>query len=236
MDILVLEPIIVFIALTILSILFMRRYPKVFFAVTLGITVIGVILFAIVFMDVVDLQKHFQNSTKIVFLEQDGRLLAGIEMSEDPVAISNSSLKIYNDLYQQKSYEAMLGKNYKLMIFSIKAIEDLQQTTFYVQDIEVSKENILKAVQSDDPVQYISNGITISEDSQYIKSLLLGVVLSNGVLDQNNPLYFFEQYKQGNIFIYPETAVFKAMKIIPLSSIRTVVEKASAKLLQRQII
>ena len=235
MEVVTIGMIIFFIAFTILSIIMIRKSVKIFFFITLGITLIFIALFVWVFLDVIDMQKYFQNSSKIVFLEDNNLFLTGLVLSEEPVLLNKTSLYYYSDLYKKKDYKVILGKHYKLMVFSIKTIEDLPDPNYYIQDIMLSKQDIIEALQSDNPSKYLTEDpLLLPEGEDWVKALIFSSVLIQGIMDMKNPLYFFEQYKKGNIFIYPETPIFKVMKFIPLDLIKSVAEKTAEKLLVRK--
>jgi hypothetical protein len=190
------------------------------------------------------MQKHFQNSTKIVFLEENGTFLTGLELSEEPKTIDTAFLQVYSRYYQEKNYSLILGNNYKMMIFSVKVIEELPNLNFQFSEYIVSKNNALLALRENDSLRYIvpdsvapiSLDVAQNEQNDFLKASIFSVMLTEGIMNPQDPLYFFEQYKKGNIFVYPETAVFKSIKLIPISLIQKVAEKASNQFVKQEVV
>ena len=59
------------------------------------------------------------------------------------------------------------------------------------------------------------------------KGTLFLMMTSKGM--QEDPLFIFRHYKTRDLIVYPETNVFKFIKVIPLSLIQTIFEKTLGK-------
>lgn len=59
-----------------------------------------------------------------------------------------------------------------------------------------------------------------TEERAAMLAALLGLKISQ------NPAFIISEYKEGNAVVYPETPVFKAIKLVPLSFFRNAAEKA----------
>ena len=57
----------------------------------------------------------------------------------------------------------------------------------------------------------------------------MGTIVDEQLIGPENALTFFRQYKKGNIIIYPKTALFKLVDLIPLDLIKSIVKKAFVK-------
>jgi hypothetical protein len=58
---------------------------------------------------------------------------------------------------------------------------------------------------------------------------VFGTILAEHILSSENPLFFFSEFKKGNIVIYPQTSLFKTLKFIPLSLIKDASKKVLGK-------
>ena len=166
-----------------------------------------------------------------MFLEHDKEFLTGLVLADEPIIIEQQELLDYSRLYKEGQLDKILKGHYKLMIFSIASIQELPNEEFQIGDFLLSKEQIIKALLSDNPEQVFDTPLYLSDDTHWLKAYLLGFVIVDGIMDLSNPVYFFAQYKKGNIMVYPETAVFKAMKLIPLSLIKSVIERIAGTML-----
>jgi len=226
LDVIIIGAIAFLVAFTLLSIFMIIRNIRLFFFITLGFTLIFLGLFTWIFLDVIDMQKYFQNSTSVVFLEDNNVLLTGLVLRENPIIMNKTSLDFYSELYKDKEYDIIKGQHYKLMVYSIQTVKDLPEIDFALGEFILSKEDAIKALLSDDPGSYLTDGgLYIDEDPYWIKAYIFGTILTQGIMDINDPLYFFVQYKKGNIFIYPKTAIFKVIKFVPLELIKSALKR-----------
>ena len=109
------------------------------------------------------------------------------------------------------NYEELLGDSYKLMVFDVDIISDIDEQ-IVVEDEPISNE---------DAISFLKSG----ERSTVEKSYLFADILTYNILSSNNPLFFFSEFKKGNIMIYPETALFKTIKFIPTTFIKNIGQK-----------
>ena len=68
-----------------------------------------------------------------------------------------------------------------------------------------------------------------AENKAEIKAALFGSILSNNIFSPKDSLLLFSELRSGSIVIYPETALFKAARIVPLTFIKNTAEKIFAK-------
>ena len=98
------------------------------------------------------------------------------------------------------------------MVFDINIISDIDED-IVVDDEKLSKEYVVSYLESGDA--------TSAQKANMFADILVGNILSS-----HNPIFFFSEYKKGNIIIYPETALFKTLKFIPTNFIKSLGEKA----------
>jgi len=168
-----------------------------------------------IYLDFKDLRENFGVSEKKVILVDGNEVLTGLLMGEDTELLTNTQLRDYSSSLRNKDYEDILGDSYKLMVFDISIIENLDKE-IEIEDIKITTDEAAVTLKSD-----------TSEPNE--KASLFSVILADEIITSKNPLFFFSEFKDGNIIIYPETALFKTVKLIPLSFIRDVGEKIFEK-------
>jgi len=65
---------------------------------------------------------------------------------------------------------------------------------------------------------------TFESGSSSEKATLFAALVSEEIIANKNPLFFFSQFKDGNIIIYPETALFKTVKLVPIDLFKDIAE------------
>lgn len=185
---------------------------------------IGIIIFLLIaintyflYEDVMDLKENFGIAEKKVILVDEGRVLTGLLLNEETDFLAISQLEEFSSYLKDKNYEKILGDSYKLMIFDLDIVSNLEE-------IEIDGE----IITNDYAISVLKSGSNSRE-----KAALFGTILADHILSSNNPLFFFSEFKKGNIMVYPETALFKTIKIIPLAFIKdigkTMFEKTKEK-------
>ncbi len=154
-----------------------------------------------IYRDFMDLRENFGLSSKEVLLVDGNEVITGIILKGDDFeTIGSQQLNEISPELKNKNYEGILGDNYKLMILDVGIIEDLGNEAEVLGRI-VPQEEIKKVFGSGSSSQ---------------KAILFAALLSEEIIANKNPLFFFSQFKDGNIIIYPETALFKTVKLVPL--------------------
>ncbi|MEK6869520.1 MAG: hypothetical protein AABX74_04775, partial [Nanoarchaeota archaeon] len=147
--------------------------------------------------------------SKEVLLVDGSEVITGIVLEGDSFeTISNQQLNGISSQLKNKDYEGILGDNYKLMILDADIVGDLDNEV-EVFGQTISQEEIKKILES---------------GSSSEKAALFAALLSEEIIANKNPLFFFSQFKDGNIIIYPETALFKTVKLIPLDLFKNIAE------------
>jgi hypothetical protein len=191
---------------------------KLLFYVGIAIFILLAINSFFIYQDLMDLKKNFASEPKQVLLVDDNRVLTGLIIDgQDIDVLENSDLNSLAEYIEDQNYEGALGENYKLMVFDISIVENMGE-----------KEILGQALNQDEIRETFETGT--SEE----KASLFSVLLAEDILSQKNPLFFFSEYKDGNIVVYPETAIFKTVKFIPLDLFKgaaeTILEKSVDKI------
>jgi len=178
---------------------------------------VGIIIFLLlsvnllfIYQDFKDLRENFVVLEKKVILKDGNEIITGLMLNEDTRLINNEQLNDYSLNLEDNEYDKILDNSYKLLVFDVDIISKL--------DAEIEHEN--KIITGYDAVLILKNS-----ENQEEKAELFSLILANEILSSKNPLFFFSEFKKGNIIIYPETALFKTIKIIPLPFIKDVGKK-----------
>ncbi|MDP6265772.1 MAG: hypothetical protein QF584_03295 [Candidatus Woesearchaeota archaeon] len=211
------EQIITIIIITLIIVLvwgiFKRLFKLMFYA--------GIIIFLLlaantyfIYQDFKDFRENFAVSEKKVILKDGDVILTGLVLNEDTGLMADKQLNDYSSYLRNNDYESILGDSYKLMVFDVDIISKLDA------EIELGD----KTITSDEAIVMLK-----SESNPEMKAAVFSVILADEILSSRNPLFFFSGLKEGNIMIYPETALFKTIKLIPLSLIENVGKKIFEK-------
>jgi hypothetical protein len=214
-----LEPIISIIVFFVVLVLvwgFFKKLFKLLFYAGLIISLILAVNLYFIYQDFDDFRENFGVSEKKVILKDGDEILTGLILDEGTSLTTAKQLNEYDSYLRNEDYESILGDSYKLMVFDVDIISNLDE-------IEMDNELI---------TQNEAIAILTSNDAEE-KAVLFSVILAEEILSSRNPLFFLSEFKDGNIVIYPETAIFKTIKFLPLNFIedlgKKIFEKGKAK-------
>ena len=175
--------------------------------------VVSAVVGGIVLKDALDMKDHIQKQGSLQLLVDSSgtKILAGIISAPGIAegegaaelkvsALSGAEVDAINQQYSRKDYAAMLGSNYKLIIFNESALTKSLPQAINVSGSEISSELILEQLESGD-----------AESRAAAFSMLLSLKASQ------DPLYVISGFREGGIMIYPETPSIRAIKVIPQS-------------------
>jgi len=125
------------------------------------------------------------------------------------------------------------------MIIKIDLISDLESKTIDIDTVKIQKDSLIEILKSNDPQRSFNNAIFnddntifdfgLNDDDLRFKAILLSNLVNGELIGPENALNFFQQYKKGNLIIYPETPLFKFVKIIPINLIKSVLKRSFVK-------
>lgn len=184
------------------------------------LSILAAVAGGFVVKDAFELKDNFQKNDNTLLLSDDNwaKLTGGITIKGqadgqggqaaekadgkvgNAVALTAAELERLNPLFAKKDYGAMLGKNYKLIVMK-----------------ESSVAGSLLGSGGEEPGE--SNGVE--------RAAMLAALLS--IRASQDPVFIISEYKKGNAIVYPETPVFKAIKVMPLSLFKN----AAAKVLRK---
>ncbi len=175
----------------------------IFFVIVVAV-IIGLNAF-LVYRDVQDLKGNFADSSKKVILMENGKALTGLVLNSETRILSQDELIKISESMKSKDTKSALGGSYKLIVFDIDAIANLEDTIL-LEGKNIAKEEALN---------------TLRAGSESEKAAIFESLLRNNIFSSDS-MFFFSQIKQGNIEVYKDTALFKAAKIMPLSTITAI--------------
>lgn len=214
-----LEQIIIIIVIVVLVAVFawsiFKKLSKMLFYMGIVIFVLLALNLFFVYQDFVDLRKNFGVSEKKVILVDGDKVLTALLLGEEVEPMTSRQMNEFSSYLKDNNYKAILGDSYKLMVFDVGIISNL--------DTDIDDGN--KVMSNDDAVMRLRSDVASAEE----KAALFSVILADNILSSKNPLFFFSQFKEGNIVIYPETALFKSIKLIPVSFIENIGKKIFEK-------
>ncbi|MBU0667269.1 MAG: hypothetical protein ABIC91_00340 [Nanoarchaeota archaeon] len=134
--------------------------------------------------------------------------------------------------YQSDSIEEMLLSNFKMIIFELGLLDDLNFQYFDLSNVQISKEKVKEILLSENTLTVFSElvaekqgvsaaSVKSSLESQGYTNQLLKDFIFAGVIQQvflNNPsqmISVFGHMKNGNVIVYPKTIMFKVFTMSP---------------------
>jgi len=178
---------------------------------------ISIVFGFFVIKDVNDMKNNFGNSSKLVLLADNNTVTSGFTATDVVTPLSAQQLSEATALLQKKDYKTLLGSNYKLFIIKTEVLQNLSEAQFAIEGKKVTMGNILGVLKSDKPRTDYASLIELNPGD--IPSQVTNEEIKAGLFRNvftyifQRPLIILQQYQKGNIYIYPETIAFKAMKI-----------------------
>lgn len=185
---------------------------------------VPVILGIIIFQEAADLQQNFMTSPKLILMEDGGKLLLGMEIGDigkleggSPpfTLISQEKLQAMEGKLQNNAYQSILDGYYKIFIVKWAIIEKLVKTR--QGPAGIPGEIIAEVLRSPKPLDILTQnqapgilaaGLPVKPEE--LKAMLLLSLVQGLDLD---PLFLIGEFRQGNIFIYPDSTISNLAKL-----------------------
>ena len=221
-----------------------KKIAKAFFYAGLITLLILLVTGFFVGKDIIGFRKNFtEEGSSLVLLEDDGNIITGYSMKPSPKFLTAGQIGEYSDYLWNKDYDKILENKYKLMVIRLELVSDLETESISLGEVNLKKESMANILRSNEPYALFNKAIAedndllpettfdarLKEDNLMLKAALLGTIVDEQLIGPENALTFFRQYKKGNIIIYPKTALFKLVDLIPLDLIKSIVKKAFVK-------
>ena len=208
---------------------FLKHLFKMLVPVGIVILLIMAATTFFIYRDIADLRDNLKDSTKKIILIDKNKVLTGFILKSQVGFLTDQQIEEFSTYLQNKDFSKILGSGYRLMVFDIGIINELGTDSIDINGKTITKSYAISVLRSEDPAAmlrdrkiYESNlGISKNdmEDKSRVKAALFSIILSDEVLSPKNPLLLFSGFKQGSIIVYPETSLFKAANILPISFI-----------------
>lgn len=216
------------------------------FVVSISVFLFGIFLY----VDILDFQDNFENSTKMFLLSDNESIITGFEgtmksSADKPLFLSNEELDELSELYTIKDYSQMLGDNFKLFIINENSFNNLQ-ANITIENDQFTLDEIQNFIKSEQPIEsyvdYVleSEGITENKelikeefiktikselgDDDIFKAMLFGNMISSA-METKGPLFLLINFQYGRIMIEKETLLFKTIKYIPPKYLESLMEE-----------
>lgn len=212
------------------------RFVKAFARTIVLLALLGVIVGASIYVirDANELRANFLPKEKLLVLDLEGNIVAAVVSKGVSVPVPVTDVRGLNTLYHSKNYKAMLGSNYKLLVFKWDAFNDLKivgddEYVFSIGDVQ-------KIMTLEDPKAYFIEqrlGSTAAEfagivsdqvdkifpTNDYFRSVVFSFMIAKSFEDAS----VFEAYVEKNVWIYPETITLKLVRWLPFSWVQNFV-------------
>lgn len=198
---------IIFFIIIFLILKIVKTIMKALAIITSLTIIILIIVSVIVIADISEFKNNFRYSSKMILLEDKDRMIMGVTLNGGANPIPDADLESYSDKISQRSYEEVIGRNYKLIIMNMKTVEEMDFKEITINQTVVKKSEVPTILRSNAPIKLdvFNNIVRMISDDQ---------------------LFIFQQYKKGNLMVYPETPVFKLIKAIPSTFIKSLVQRS----------
>jgi len=196
-----------------------------------------IVLGALIYTDGIKFQENIITTDSLFLFEDNKNIYTGFsakfseQYSEDKKAssINTEELNIISKNYENEDLDSVKNEYYKVFIVNENTFEDLENIEIF--NYNYSKKFIIDLIKSENPIERfaddyskktglkkefiiedISKGI---KDETEMKGMLF-MRLFGTKIENRGALFIIEEYKEKNIMVYPETSVFKAMKLTPM--------------------
>ena len=197
--------------------------------------------------DANDFKERLPVEPNIFLLVDGGDILAGAKnmMHEsNPEAVTEEEMAVYQQLLDNEDYKNLLGRNYKVFIVYTKAFGSTADAE--IGDTGYTKDLILESLGSDSvrdliiekaiKETIIPKGLKDVARAQIEGSMpseqelrtMMFMLLLGAAAEEQGPIFLINEYKAGNIDIYPETILFKFIGMVPESIIENIASGESA--------
>jgi hypothetical protein len=226
------------------------RIVSIFLALFLAIIIVTSLM---VLNDANNFRKNFANSSNLFILNANGSFISGIVLNNadtDPfAAISQDKLDSAWKEYDRENIAGLTKGYYKVFIVDIKALDDLEYTRLKDKNVDLEKSEVIRILLSKTPKNElssiiakdssISNNDVLQEmkgmDNDGLKAYLFSYSLTS-FFDPENTDNFLIELKKGNIRVYEETMMFKAIRLVPKFLINDILKKQGSSVANETLI
>jgi len=225
----------IFIAWNLLMLVIKKKFPRFARAMQIlsvaFVVIVGVFL-VFLFLDAKDFVANFESGKKVFMLEDNSVVKSAIILQNNtPIILYQPEIDQYSAYLKDNDLALVKGDAYKLIMINMQSIEDLPDFEVKYESLTFSKEESLKILTDDAYAEYLKKE-KYGSDSMYnfksiydMRALILSEILTKHFFSQQGQSNLVVQLKNGNVRIYPETLIFKIVKIMPSSWIPLTAEQ-----------
>ncbi len=201
---------------------------KGFFLVSMTLTMIMAVASYLINLDAADFQQGWETKPKIFLLEDKDYLISGFKVDPDknetgPIPID--TLKSYRESFSAKDYDKILGKNHRLFIIDMEAFDGTSGLNILNKDLTLDQ--VKSIINSGAPNKeftklILGQEMDIKEDfekDEMLRSTLFAGIFAKA-MQERGTFFVIEEVKNQNIRVYPEGAMFKMLRLIPIGFIK----------------
>ncbi len=178
-------------------------------ALLIALLITGAVSYFLV-KDAAALAKGIRENRSLFLLKEGGTIVSGFTIQATNIStlrfLGDEELAKMSGLYLKKDYGGMLGENYKIVLFDRQSLPKVEEIDIdKLIEIPISeKEELPNGLRL--PAGFGGNLLQAGQ-AAFPMLVLYGM--------KKDPAYLIKEYRKGNIFVYPETIIFRAAKAIP---------------------
>ncbi|MGV8086844.1 MAG: hypothetical protein ACP5N1_04395 [Candidatus Woesearchaeota archaeon] len=213
------------------------------FMLLLIVFVVGSVIFGYyVIKDANDFKDNFQTSNNSILLKQvtngEVSFIAGTIINIEKQqfdTLNKEQLTAAENSYSEDEFSELNKKYYKIFVLELESLDTITIDKITDQNIELDKTEIKEIMISDSARDTLAQIIAkktensknavlkeMSATDEDIKNYILSYYIAE-IFNPKDTTQFISQLKNGNIKVYKESALFKAIKLIPKSIINTLI-------------
>lgn len=201
---------------------------KGFFLVSMTLTLIMAVTSYFIYVDAADFQQGWETKPKLFLLEDKDYLVSGFKVDPDknetgPIPVE--ALKNYRESFSVKNYDKVLDGNHRLFIIDLEAFNGVSGLNILNKDLTL--EQVKSIINSGAPNKeftklILGQEMEIKEDPEkddMLRSTLFAGIFAKA-MQERGTFFIIEEVKNQNIRVYPEGAMFKMLRLIPIGFIK----------------
>lgn len=203
-DVALIVAVIVFLLVAVIAYKILKGVVK---AVILAGAILSIVLAISAFFiisDANDLRENFQKEPSLFLIVDGNTVLSSFRISGGELSVVDAQQQeTHSEYLEKKDYGSIKEDNYKLIIMDIASVGGLENGLLEIENQELSAEDLQARISQE------------NLDAETI----VGTAMFENIF--SDPIVLIKEYKKGNIIVHEETSVFKAIKLIPLSFIKS---------------
>ncbi len=233
---------IIYLVVSILAVyLLIKLFKKAFkiaIVVLLAMVALSVIFGYPIFDDFLSIKDNLAESNKLFLLDDKGDIVAGFdgELSDDNQPEAINDLGNMNSAYEN-DFKSLEEQYYKTFVVNISIFDNNDENKkIEIGQLELENKKVIEMIRSDNALTEFSKLLLIDGENKIteknieqvkkslaennnlstsndIKAMLFMMLFSQKQLEDN--FFLFRELRKGNIKVYPKTAFFKALDLIP---------------------